>query len=309
MKRKFESYVLGGQGMGLRFVWLACTLLAIVIGLIVYVRLQKVYDVAYEKVLELPPFMVMDGEIVSPILEKQKIELPYVTAELNTALPAVHSEYKEIKTDVYLSRTQLLVRDNEVFKILPKDIKPKMNLVQFSDGKSYWVLPIDMLPDKVYSIQGYMKKLDSIIGLFSIAICALSFVVLLIDFFVFYGVILMMTPLTRTHLTIAQRGRLLVMPWLFMIGLMFCSSIVGTIIVPWWFGMILDAYSPLLNVNSQVTASLIEYIAPLWWCSIILFVVCVVIYFTWASGLSLYQERRDEMMKLIAAEKKEKSKK
>ncbi len=303
MKQRFEYYVLGGRGIGLRFVLLICAFFSIIASLSFYVVTQKLYDEAYEQVSQLPPITIIGGKIISPNFNAEKISFPYLTAELNTKIAKIEPAHSNIATDIYLTQTQFFVRDNQTFSFLPEVVQNEMKIVKMLDGSVFRELPIELLSDRIFSIQGYFKKLKSILGLINIGFYVTLFFVLLFDFFVFYGAIIILTPFTRTQLTAAQRGRLLVIPWALLISVLFGFAATGTIVVSWWLGIILNTYSPSMDFGNRISESVFNHFAPMWWISVILFIIYLVIYFIWASGLSIYKERCDEAIKKVKEEK------
>ncbi len=312
MKQKFEYYVLGGQGIGIRFVLVLALIVPILIGLVAFCKAKGIYDNLYAEFAKLPAITILDGEIASPALLGEKVDMTLfghpVSVEFNTRYKSVDPTVININSDVYVTKTQILVRDDKYINSVPGKYSPPSTGVQTVNGDKFKEINVSQIPSflvnmNTLNIKEQIKKLSNITYLGIIAFIVILFFIMFFDFFVFYLVVLIVTPLTRTSLTVAQRGRLLVFPWIFLNLVMIVLNACHIYVVPWWAGVVLNMYSPKLPLSGGMPESVFGYIMPLWWTASLAFVVMIFVYFIYGSGLSLYKERREELNKERELEK------
>lgn len=294
MKRIINYYVLGGQGIGMRFVLLIACFFALLFSISSYVVLSKKLDLLDSLFSHLPQVTILDGKIISPVYTSQKFHTMVGDIEFNTASVFVNPAELMTQSKIYITQTQILIysfNENYVPDRIQKISKP-FN----TPGGMYREIQVNKLEDQVFSVQGFLKKAKSLIALGNILIGIIIFIMLLADFLLTYLIVLFINFFLRLSLTAAQLGRLLVVPWGILVSGSFILTAMKKTLVLWWISCIVRSYTPVIPVG-RAHENLMVYVMPMWWLILVLLFVVFIIYFMWASSLSLYKERRDEELK------------
>lgn len=292
MKRKFEYYVLGGDGIGMRFVLLIACFFALLFSIGGYVATIKPLNLIESIFSNVPQVTILDGKIISPVYASRKFGTFVGDVEFNTAVIFVSPENLMTSSLVYLTQTQIFVR-NVSEQYAPSQITKYGVPVKTPSG-IYYEIKVNQFNDQVFSSSGAFKKIKNALGLICIALGVLIFVVLIADFLFTYLIVLLLSLILRLKLTVAQLGRLLVVPWTILIVGSFAMTATKTSFVFWWLSIIVRVLTPSIYVG-QSQENLFVFLMPVWWLILAFAFVIFVIYIVWASGLSLYIERRNEL--------------
>lgn len=292
MKRKFEYYVLGGEGIGMRFVLLIACFFALLFSIGGYMATIKPFNAIETIFSKVPQVTILDGKIISPVYASKKFGTFFGDVEFNTAVIFVNPENLMTSSLVYLTQTQIFVRNpNE--KYVPSHIA-KYGVPVNTPSGVYYEIKVNQFKDQVFSPSGAFEKIKNILGLVFIAIGVLIFFVLIADFLFTYIIALLIGLLLRLKLTVAQLGRLLVVPWTILIIGSFAMTATKTSFVFWWLSIAIRLLTPSISVGHS-QENLFVFLMPMWWIILVFVFIIFIIYIVWASGLSLYIERRDEL--------------
>ena len=105
MKRIINYYVLGGQGIGIRFVLLIACFFALLFSISSYVVLSKKLDLLDSLFSHLPQVTILDGKIVSPVYASQKFHTMVGDIEFNTASVFVNPAELMTQSKIYITQT------------------------------------------------------------------------------------------------------------------------------------------------------------------------------------------------------------
>lgn len=294
MKRIINSYVFAGQGIGMRFALLVACFFALLIGIGTYVATLNPLNKLEESLKEIPQITVLEGKIISPIYADKKIPTILGTLEFNTAVSFITPETLITDAMVYVTQTQVFVKSpNE--RVIPMQFRAISRPIDTKNG-IYREVKVSHFQDRVFSPIAAIQKVKSVLGLGSIALGIIVFTALIFDFLLTYAIVLFLNLFMRLKLTIAQLGRLLVVPWTFLIIGSFILTAMKKSLITWWVSLFLRMTTP--SVQSRFsTENAFVYFMPSWWMIILLAFGILTVYIVWASGLSLYKERRDELFK------------
>lgn len=160
-----------------------------------------------------------------------------------------------------------------------------------------------LLPDVLKKFLLWManvdvKKLKSLFGLIWIGIGVSIFLVFILDFLLTYLIVLCINLIAGNKLTAAQQGRLLAFPWMIFTVICIALTLMQKMVLFWWFTLYLRMKAPpMLLKNSAKPENLLALLMPMWWVSLVVFVIFLIIYFIQAKGLSLYKERREVLFR------------
>ncbi len=294
MKRIINSYVFAGQGIGMRFALLVACFFALLIGIGTYVATLNPLNKLEESLKEIPQITVLDGQIISPIYANKKIPTILGTLEFNTAVSFITPEALITDAMVYVTQTQVFVKSpNE--RVIPMQFRAISQPIDTKNG-IYREVKVSHFQDRVFSPIAAIQKVKSVLGLGSIALGIIVFTALIFDFLLTYAIVIFLNLFMRLKLTIAQLGRLLVVPWTFLIIGSFILTATKKSLITWWIALYVRMVSPAVQIGYS-TENSFAYAMPMWWMIILLAFGILTVYIVWASGLSLYKERRDELFK------------
>lgn len=294
MKRIINSYVFAGQGIGMRFALLVACFFALLIGIGTYVATLNPLNKLEESLKEIPQITVLDGQIISPIYANKKIPTILGTFEFNTAVSFITPEALITDAMVYVTQTQVFVKSpNE--RVIPMQFRAISQPIDTKNG-IYREVKVSHFQDRVFSPIAAIQKVKSVLGLGSIALGIIVFTALIFDFLLTYAIVIFLNLFMRLKLTIAQLGRLLVVPWTFLIIGSFILTATKKSLITWWIALYVRMVSPAVQIGYS-TENSFAYAMPMWWMIILLAFGILTVYIVWASGLSLYKERRDELFK------------
>lgn len=294
MKRIINSYVFAGQGIGMRFALLVACFFALLIGIGTYVTTLNPLNKLEESLKEIPQITVLDGQIISPIYADKKIPTILGTFEFNTAVSFITPEALITDAMVYVTQTQVFVKSpNE--RVIPMQFRAISQPIDTKNG-IYREVKVSHFQDRVFSPIAAIQKVKSVLGLGSIALGIIVFTALIFDFLLTYAIVIFLNLFMRLKLTIAQLGRLLVVPWTFLIIGSFILTATKKSLITWWIALYVRMVSPAVQIGYS-TENSFAYAMPMWWMIILLAFGILTVYIVWASGLSLYKERRDELFK------------
>lgn len=160
-----------------------------------------------------------------------------------------------------------------------------------------------LLPDMLKKFLLWManadvKKLKSLFGLLWIGVGVSLFSAFILDFLLTYLIVLGINFIAGNKLTLGQQGRLLVFPWIIFTVICIALTLMQKMVLFWWFTLYLRIISPPVSIkNSVKPENLFTLLVPMWWVSLIVFVIFLIIYFVQAKGVSLYKERREVLFK------------
>ena len=294
MKRIINSYVFAGQGIGLRFVLLVACFFALLLGIGTYVASLNPLNKLEESLQEIAQITVLDGQIVSPIYVDKEIPTVLGTVEFNTAVSFITPDALITDAMMYVTQTQVFVKSpNE--RVVPMQIRAISQAIDTKNGV-YREVKVSQFQDRVFSPIAVIQKVKSLLGLGTIGLGIIVFVALIFDFLLTYAIVIFLNLFMRLKLTIAQLGRLLVVPWTALIIGSFILTAMKKSMITWWIALYIRMTTPSIQVGYS-TENAFAHFMPMWWMMILLAFGVLTVYIVWASGLSLYKERRDELFK------------
>ncbi len=299
MKRLFEIYVLAGRGIGLRFILLVASLVALGISIFFYVRTVSALSILQTVFADIPNIVVMDGEIISPLYSQKRYETLLGTIEFNTQKHYILPSTTTTDAFIYITKTQIYIHENSG---LIKRTCNRFNLdaVRFANGNLYREIRTADIKNQYINVDVLIGKVKSLVGLFFIAFGITVFCLFVLDFFVFYLITLLFKFVFGLKLTTGQVGRLSIASWGLMAFIILVLNACKIVTTFWWLSIFLRFTGPSVVISGNMPpVSIVGQFFPMWWLSIFVFLGCLIIHFTWSTGLSLYKQRRDELIRSV----------
>lgn len=303
MKRKFECYILAGRGIGLRFVLLISCLVTLCISIFFYARVSSSLSIVHDIFSDIPKVVISNGEIISPMYSNKLYKTRIGHVEFNTNKHYILPETTKTDSFIYITKTQVFIQETSG---LIKRICNYHNLdaVRFSNGVLFRAIKIRDFQNQYIDINVLVGKFRSLIGLFFIGFGITVFGLFVLDFFIFYFLALLCKFIFRLKLSAGEVGRLSLATWGLMAVTILILNAFGIVTTFWWLSIFLRYTGPSVVISGNLPpVSIVGQFFPMWWLSIFVLLGCLIIHFIWSAGLSIYKERRNELIRSVEKRK------
>lgn len=301
-KVKFSSYVIGGQGIGLRVILPFAALMSIICGVGLYLLITMPYSGIIDGLKTLPNFRISYGKIVEPVQKEKAIRLTdEYNVVLNTAVANVDKEEIPANAFMYITATKVYLKAG-IF-ISGMDLLPE----KARTNPSVDLLPIDISKIKAgeYKSERELTRLLSMFKLFCVFISVQMFFVILITFLIIWLIVCFLELILKHGLTCGQLGRLLTMPYCTLVG---AAIVIGLLMKSWYVPWFL--FMPYISLNVALIALSLPVIGDLinmayssfsfpflmklgWIAGLPLLFVW---YFVWVGSIRIARERQKEFI-------------
>lgn len=300
-KFKFSSYVIAGQGIGLRVILPFAAFMGILCGFGLYIATMMAYGDIIDGLKQLPHFKISHGKIVEPIEKEKLIKL---TDQYNLILDTEKFDIKESDVPqnafMYITASKVYLQVGVFLKDCPLISEKARERFQNA------FVPINLSDVKygTYSVEKELIRVISMYKLFCVFIAAQMVLTILVTFLIIWVFVWFLELFLKHGLTSGQLARLLTMPYCTLVGgVIILGLSLGSWFIPWFLfmpyvTMNINLIAAIMPFGELISSAYRGYSFPFlmqlgWMAGLPLLLIW---YFIWVGSIRISRERQKEFM-------------